>query len=383
MIARRIAAVLLIAAALGLSSCAERKIVLVPTPPVDIRKEPPARVEPKPPAPDLSKMYAEAIARTREAMPRGGGREVLPLWKALEGTPWGTDAIFHQGVLLQLAGDEEAAAAQYRRITDNAALFEPAAANLLGIYLLRGESEKARVLVDRVLPPGHAPVPAMLPELQANIAAVLVDLGEYERASRLSLALKANRTVAPSLPWNLAVLSYRGGNVSEARRLASEIPPDIANLWPVVASRYAWDREAEKVPALDNVTGARPRMAALSRNLAAYVLYRNGNAAAAENILKETAGDRRDHAEILANIGLVEAVQGKWKEARTHLEQSVKIKPGMPEGWINLGIFREVYEGDLPGALECYEKYVKIGGWRKDEVRKWIEGLRPSPASGP
>jgi tetratricopeptide (TPR) repeat protein len=384
-IPRKLPAAAVLLTAVALCGCAERKTIVLPAPPVEIRKEtealPAARPEQGPPQPDLFRTYAETIARTRDAMPRGAVRDVIPLWKALEGTPWGTDAVFHQGVLLQLAEDEEGAIEEYRRLTDNAPVFEPAAANLLGLYLLRGEREKARALIGRILPADSMPPAAMLPELQSNIAAVLAELGDRQRAAGILLALRAKKLPIPSLPWNMAVLSYREGDADTARRLASEIPPEVANLLPVVASRFAWEPGAVKVPAPpDNVSSTRPRMAALWRNLAAYAFYSGGNPAGAESILEMGVGakDRHDLAEFLTNTGLAEADQGKWKEARAHLEEAVKENPGIPAVWINLGIFREVYEGNVAGALECYEMYVKIRGWRSNEVRKWIEGLRAS-----
>ena len=60
------------------------------------------------------------------------------------------------------------------------------------------------------------------------------------------------------------------------------------------------------------------------------------------------------------------------------LERAVAEAPYLPEGWQNLGLFREMYLGDVPGALSCYERYVKLEGGRKDEVSKWSEGLKKS-----
>ena len=119
-----------IVAALALSACATQKVVLAPTPPVEIRKEP-SSPPPSTPPPDYYRMYSEAIARTKEAFQRGSVKEAIPSWKALEESPWGSDAVFHQGVILHLAGDLDGAAAGYRRLADRSPVFEPAAANLL------------------------------------------------------------------------------------------------------------------------------------------------------------------------------------------------------------------------------------------------------------
>ncbi len=82
--------------------------------------------------------------------------------------------------------------------------------------------------------------------------------------------------------------------------------------------------------------------------------------------------------EYLNNLGIVFAEAGRWKEAKTFLERTVAEAPDLPEGWLNLGMFREMYPGDVPGALFCYERYGKLGGERKDEVSKWAEWLKKS-----
>lgn len=90
--------------------------------------------------------------------------------------------------------------------------------------------------------------------------------------------------------------------------------------------------------------------------------------------------ENANFSEILSNIGLLQLEQGKWKEARGNLEKAVGDNPGLPESWLNLGVYREVYEGNPAEALECYSHYVKLNGLRKDEVRQWIEWLqKPSP----
>ena len=81
-------------------------------------------------------------------------------------------------------------------------------------------------------------------------------------------------------------------------------------------------------------------------------------------------------AEIYTNLGLLQMAQGKWKEARASLERAVAQNPSMPEGWLNLGIFRDVYEGDAQKARECYEKYSNITTYRRKEVDAWIGWLR-------
>lgn len=384
---------------LGLFSCAPGRILLLPRPPSEVRKEPaplpseraplptpkpsslPLPPPPAPPPPDYPKRYEEAIARTKEAIARKAWQTAIPAWTELEESPYRRDAVFHQGVLLQLAGDLDGAKRLYRKLADETPPHEPAAANLLGILLLLGEMEEARPLAARLLPAPPSPVPGMLPELQANLAALLAEEGKPEEATRLILSLQERGIGFPSLSWNLAVLAYRKGDAATARRLAGGLPPETASLWPVAASRVAWDPEGEGIPAIDNVPFAGRSMADLARNLRAYREYRRGDPAAAETILRESGG-REQPPELITNLGILAAEQGNWETSRKALEEAVRVDPGLAAGWRNLGIFLEVFAGDPAAARSCYEKYGTTNGIDREEVGKWAEWLgRPAPSS--
>ena len=409
------------AAALGLAACGAPLAVLMPSPPQEVRKEagapPPAAVartappgpqetaprtdEPPggrepvagrggretgpavaaPPAvappefPERLAEYVDACGRTQAAVARGAARDLIPLWKELEDSKWGTDAVFNQGVLHQLAGHLEEAAAQYRRAVERSPGFGPPLANLLGIALLRGDRRQMESLLEQVVPAVSAPTPGMLPELSVNAAAALMETGRKEEASGLLLSLRESGNATPAVGWNQAVLAFRSGDRATARKQAEAVPPGIASLFPVVASRFAWANEGEKIPDLGAVPAGMPVMEALSANLAAYAAYRGGNAAAAEKRLAPAAEGEPAFAEILTNLGILQAEQGRWEAARKNLERAVRENPGLAAAWLNLGLFREIYEGNRAGALECYDNYVKLTGWRTEEVRKWSDRL--------
>jgi len=379
---------LLMLIALGaafLAGCAPRSAVLLPAPPAEIAKAAPAKgpgVPPPSPAsapgPDPAILYRDAVARTRELLAKGEGRKAIPLWAALEGSPFAAEALFNQGVLLQLAGDVDRAEELYRRAAAPPLHSQPAAANLLGIALLRGNRETLRNLVDAAGRTDAARTGERLPELSANLVAALVDLSRFDEAEALyGSILKTGRSTA-ALPWSRALLAYRRGDLAGARKFASVLPPPVADLWPVVASRVAWERETAKVPPLDEKTSGEPRYLLLSRNLAAYDAWRKGDFAGTEALLSGGASMKSPPGEYLNNFGIVLAEEGRWKEANAFLERAVAEAPALPEGWLNLGIFREMYLGDVPGALSCYEMYVKLEGGRKNEVSKWSEWLRKS-----
>jgi tetratricopeptide (TPR) repeat protein len=174
------------------------------------------------------------------------------------------------------------------------------------------------------------------------------------------------------------LLAYRTGDLAGARQFSSTLPPPVAALWPVVASRAAWERETTKISPLDAKTSGEPRYLLLSRNIAAYEAWRKGDFNGAEALLSDGASLESPPGEYLNNFGIVLAEEGRWKEANALLERTVAEAPDLPEGWLNLGIFREMYLGDVPGALSCFERYGKLMGGRKDEVSKWAEWLKKS-----
>lgn len=396
-----------LAAALALAACAPPRALLMPAPPEEIRREtdvprPAVRAEdatpglpgkaPGPEAtaergqearattavqvfPERLTQYIMAYGDTQRSIASGAPLDAVPSWKALEDSKWGTDAVYNQGVLFQLAGDLDEAAAQYRRAVERSPDFAPPLANLLGIALLRGDGGQMKSLLARVVPPGSAPAPGTPPELTVNAAAALMEARRREEASLLLGSLRERGKATPALPWNEAVLAFRGGDRAKARRLADSVPPTVATLFPVVASRFAWAGQDEKVPDLGPVPPGMSLMEALRLNLAAYAAYRSGSATAAETVLAVAVAREPAAAELLTNFGIVQAEQGRWDAARTFLERAVRENPELAAAWLNLGIFRELYEGNRSGALECYDSYVKLNGWRTEEVRRWSERL--------
>jgi len=376
--------------------CAPRGAALLPAPPSEVRKEAPVRPAQAPPAPrvdngartdnvvtvpgpDYGRSYREAVERTRDLLARGTVREALPFWEGFGEGPYAAEAAFNRGVLLQLAGDIRGAADQYRRAASPPLLSGPAASNLLGIALLAGDRLALRDAVDNVAGPIAALPGDRSPEFLGNLAAALGELARAGEAEAIQRSIVAKGGTTPSLRWNQAVLAWRRGDIATARKLAAELPPSVAALWPVEASRVAWDRDASRVPLLEG--SADPRLRAMSRNLSAFREWQRGDAAAARGLLEGTGGVDFPAAEYQTNMGIVLAEQGQWKEAKTVLERAVASDPDLPEGWLNLGLYREVYLGDGPGALTCYDRYVTLNGPRKDEVAKWSEWLRKSPSS--
>lgn len=379
--------------------CAPQRAAVLPAPPSEVRRE--AQAQPPqgpatprgdntaprtdnaaavpPPGPDYGRLYREAAARTRELLAKGNGREALPLWEGFGESPYAAEAAFNRGVLLQLSGDSPGAADQYRRAAAPPLFSERAASNLLGIALLSGDRSVLREVVDNVALPIAGLPGNRIPEFLGNLAAALGELSRTGEAAEMVQSIVETGGTTPALRWNQAVLAWRRGDIAAARKFAAEISPAVARLWPVEASRVAWDRDASGIPSLDG--SAEPRLRAMSRNLAAFREWQKGDAAAARGLLEGTGGGDFHAAEYQTNMGIVLAEQGRWKDAREVLERAVASDPSLPDAWLNLGLYREVYLGDGPGALSCYERYGTLNGPRRDEVAKWSEWLRKSPSS--
>ncbi len=330
----------------------------LPAPPVSAVAAPPAGV-------DFGKIYRDAVERTRESMSRGEARKAIPYWQALEDSPFAADALFNQGVLLQLSGDIDAAEAQYRRAAAPPFLSEPAAANLLGIGILRGNPELLRNLVDNVVGPVAALPGDRLPAFSSNLAAAYSELGRLGKAEEMFEAMRMSRSSTPAMPWNRAVLAYRNGNPMKAKLISSSLPSPVAGLLPVVASSVAWNRELTKAPAFDGKAFPDPRFELLSQNLASYVSWGKGDLGAAETHLSGVLADPHPRGEYLNNLGLVLAESGRWKDAKKLLERAVAEAPSLPEGWSNLGLYRENLSRGRPGSDPMLRKVCYIEGPKK------------------
>jgi Flp pilus assembly protein TadD len=296
------------------------------------------------------------------------------------GTPWEREARFNLAVLYHLAGDVKEAEGRYRPLVEADPPHEGAAANLLGLLLMQGRRDEGVALAERLFPPGRPVAAAALPELAGNAAALLLDAGKADAAAPLLAPGAFRGTAPPSAAWNRAVLAWKLGDGAGARSASAAVTPATAALWAVKASRPEWDRADldRRIDGLEPPPRDDRRLLASSRILSAWEAWRKGDGDGAERLLRQASPDRPDEAD--AGLGLLLAEKGRWKEARTILEALTKRRPALPEGWLNLGIYRELYEGNGAGALECYRRYVNLGGSRKDEVGKWIEWLERSPS---
>ena len=93
------------------------------------------------------------------------------------------------------------------------------------------------------------------------------------------------------------------------------------------------------------------------------------NAAAIARLEKARAA-RPNDAAVARSLGIAYYKQGKFTEARTHLDQAVRMDPRDGSASLYLGLTAE-QQKDLAGAKAAYQTYVRFG--RTSRVRRQLE----------
>jgi TolB-like protein len=86
--------------------------------------------------------------------------------------------------------------------------------------------------------------------------------------------------------------------------------------------------------------------------------------------LEKSRAARPNDAAVARSLGIAYYKQNKFTEARTHLEQAVKMDPRDGSGALYLGLTAEQMK-DISGAKAAYQTYVRFG--RTSKVRKQLE----------
>ena len=74
-------------------------------------------------------------------------------------------------------------------------------------------------------------------------------------------------------------------------------------------------------------------------------------------------------------LGIIYLKQDLIDKSLGHYEKATAIEPKNPAPYLDLG---KIYQrkGDKEKALECYEKYLYLGGRDVDEAQNLIESLK-------
>ena len=86
--------------------------------------------------------------------------------------------------------------------------------------------------------------------------------------------------------------------------------------------------------------------------------------------LEKSRAARPNDPAVARSLGIAYYKQGKFAEARTHLDQAVKLNPRDGSTALYLGLTAE-QQKDIPGARNAYQTYVRFG--RTSKVRRQLE----------
>lgn len=93
-------------------------------------------------------------------------------------------------------------------------------------------------------------------------------------------------------------------------------------------------------------------------------------------ILKKATGINQKNPYIYNLQGYILRQQGKFAEARTAYEKALEISPKYAKAHYNLGVLADLYQQDLPFALQHYEAYQALQSKPDVTVAKWVVDLQ-------
>ncbi len=82
-----------------------------------------------------------------------------------------------------------------------------------------------------------------------------------------------------------------------------------------------------------------------------------------------------DYVAALNNLGVVELRQKHYGRAADYFQSALEKNPRFAAAHLNLGIIYQDYVNQPKKARQHYEAYLKLGGKRASEVRKWLKDL--------
>jgi Flp pilus assembly protein TadD len=75
------------------------------------------------------------------------------------------------------------------------------------------------------------------------------------------------------------------------------------------------------------------------------------------------------------NLAILYREQGEFATAEESYRESLRLDPSFREAYYNLAILYDLYLNRPETALECYRKYLELGGDRPEEIRIWMAAL--------
>jgi Flp pilus assembly protein TadD len=157
---------------------------------------------------------------------------------------------------------------------------------------------------------------------------------------------------------NLAVISYREGEVDEAIRYlkqAIEIKSDYRDAWLNLGVAYlSKKRHEEAVICFRNVVTLDPATVKNRVILAVALKYAGQADASADEFLQVLVRDP-GHGEAHSYLGMIRSEQGRLGDAEAHLREALRVQPHSAEAHHNLGLVL-AGRGRTNDALACFRQ---------------------------
>lgn len=125
---------------------------------------------------------------------------------------------------------------------------------------------------------------------------------------------------------------------------------------------------------LTELAKAHPELSGPYTNLG-ILYYRESKVDEAEKAFQSAIQVNPNSAVSYNHLGIISRNKGKFKEAQQLYEKALQINPDYAYAHLNLGILLDLYIGDLPKALEEYNRYQTLTKGKDEEVKKWIVDL--------
>lgn len=250
------------------------------------------------------------------------------------------------------------------------------------VLLRRGDREKARALLEqaRAAEPG-------------NLHALLALAGLHRATGRKVEALEAFEAAVKAAPEDLTALNNLGVHYLELGRTeeglamlgrAIAVQDNAASRLNLGEALVKLKRLEEALEHFQRAAALAPRSAEVYRRLGGLLLV-GGKGADAERMLLKSLELQQDPVTAL-DLGVLYQVQGRHEQAAGLLRQVLAVRPDAPEVAYRLGFSLKAL-GDLPGARDAFQRYLRLAAGRPEEaqkvaeVEKALQGLAIAPAA--
>jgi lipoprotein NlpI len=155
---------------------------------------------------------------------------------------------------------------------------------------------------------------------------------------------------------------------------AAAVSPEVSKKYEAALKAMRDDDKPRAEQLLTQLTNAYPKLSGPYTNLG-ILYYRESKVDEAEKAFQSAIQVNPNSAVSYNHLGIINRNKGQFKEAEQLYEKALQINPDYAYAHLNLGILLDLYIGDLPKALEHYNRYQSLSKEKDEEVHKWIVDL--------